>query len=157
MTVADVDEMIDISFLGLPVSQVYEGQNRHDLVVRYAPQFRSDIDAVKNSLIYTPSGAQIPLSMVTDIQVDKGPNYISRENVQRKIVVQANVAGRDLLSVVDAIKANINANINLPQGYYVEYGGQFESAAEATRMITLLSILSILAIFVALYSIPPPS
>ena len=151
LTVADVDEMIDISFLGLSVSQVYEGQNRHDLVVRYAPEFRSDLDAIRNALIDTPDGAQIPLKMVTDIRVDKGPNYISRENVQRKIVVQANVAGRDLLSVVDDIKAKVAENINLPQGYYLEYGGQFESAAEATRMITLLSFLSILAIFVALY------
>ncbi|KAA3613740.1 MAG: AcrB/AcrD/AcrF family protein [Calditrichaeota bacterium] len=151
LTAADVDEMIDIAFLGLPVSQVYDGQNRHDLVVRYAPQFRSDLDAVRNSLIDTPTGAQVPLKMVTDIQVDKGPNYISRENVQRKIVVQANVADRDLLSVVDDIKNKIGENVVLPQGYYVEYGGQFESAAEATRTITLLSILSILAIFVALY------
>jgi CzcA family heavy metal efflux pump len=151
LTVADVDEMIDISFLGLPVSQVYEGQNRHDLVVRYAPQFRNNLDAVRNSLIDTPTGAQVPLEMVTDIQVDNGPNYIRRENVQRKIVVQANVAGRDLLSVVDDIKIKIAQNVDLPYGYYIEYGGQFESAAEATRMITLLSILSILAIFVALY------
>ena len=151
LTAADVDEMIDIAFLGLPVSQIYKGQNRHDLVIRYAPQFRNNLDAVRNSLIDTPTGAQVPLEMVTDIQVDKGPNYISRENVQRKIVVQANVAGRDLLSVVDDIKTKIAENVDLPQGYYVEYGGQFESAAEATRMITLLSILSILAIFVALY------
>jgi CzcA family heavy metal efflux pump len=151
LTVADVDEMIDISFLGLSVSQVYEGQNRHDLVVRYAPQFRNDLNAIRSSLIDTPTGAQVPLEMVTDIQVDKGPNYISRENVQRKIVVQANVAGRDLLSVVDDIKTKIAESVDLPQGYYVAYGGQFESAAEATRMITLLSMLSILAIFVALY------
>jgi Cu/Ag efflux pump CusA len=83
--------------------------------------------------------------------VDKGPNYISRENVQRKIVVQANVADRDLLSVVEDIKTKVNNNVDLPRGYYVEYGGQFESASEATRLIMLLSILSILAIFVALY------
>jgi CzcA family heavy metal efflux pump len=151
LTVADVDEMIDISFLGLTVSQVYEGQNRFDLVVRYSPQFRSDLEAVRNSLIDTPDGAQVPLKMVTDISVDKGPNYISRENVQRKIVVQANVADRDLQGVANDIKSRISENVDLPQGYYVEYGGQFESASEATRMITLLSILSILAIFVALY------
>jgi len=151
LTVADVDEMIDISFLGTAVSQVYEGQNRFDLVVRYAPEYRDNIDAVRRSLIDTPTGAQIPLEMVTDIRVDKGPNYISRENVQRKIVVQANVADRDLQSVVDDIEASINENVNLPPGYYVEYGGQFESAAEATRMITLLSLLSVMAIFIALY------
>ena len=151
LTVADVDEMIDISFLGKAVSQIYEGQNRFDLVVRYAPEYRNNIDAVRRSLIDTPTGAQIPLEMVTDIKIDKGPNYISRENVQRKIVVQANVAGRDLQSVVDEIQSNIAENVNLPQDYYVEYGGQFESAAEATRMITFLSMLSIFAIFIALY------
>jgi Cu/Ag efflux pump CusA len=151
LTAADVDEMIDIAFLGLPVSQIFEGQNRHDLVVRYAPQFRNNLDAVRNSLIDIPSGSQIPLKMVTDIQVEKGPNYISRENVQRKIVVQANVAGRDLQSVVDDIKTKIIENVDIPNGYYVEYGGQFESATESTRMITLLSILSIIAIFIALY------
>jgi len=151
LTAADVDEMIDVAFLGLPVSQIYEGQNRHDLVVRYAPPFRSNMDAIRNSLIDTPTGAQVPLKMVTNIQTEKGPNYISRENVQRKMVVQANVAGRDLLSVVNDIKTKINDNVEFPQGYYVEYGGQFESASEATRIITLLSILSILAIFVALY------
>ncbi len=151
LTAADVDEMIDIAFLGMPVSQVYEGQNRYDLVVRYSPQFRNDIEAIRNSLIDIPGGDQIPLKMITDIQVDIGPNYISRENVQRKIVVQANVAGRDLLSVVADIKSKISDNVNLPHGYYVQYGGQFESASEATRIIMLLSILSILAIFVALY------
>ncbi|MBN1482779.1 HlyD family efflux transporter periplasmic adaptor subunit [candidate division KSB1 bacterium] len=151
LTAADIDEMIDSAFLGLPVSQVYEGQNRHDLVVRYEQDFRDNLDAIKNSLIDLPGGSQVPLHMVADINVDKGPNYISRENVQRKMVVQANVAGRDLLSVVDDIKSNVAENIDPPKGYYIEYGGQFESAAEATRMITLLSILSILAIFVALY------
>ncbi len=151
LTVEDMDQMIDIAYLGVPVSQIYEGQNRHDLVVRYAPEFRGDLDAVSKGLIDTPNGARIPLNMITDIQVDKGPNYISRENVQRKIVVQANVADRDLLSVVDDIKNRISEKITLPQGYYVEFGGQFESAAQATRLITLLSIFSLLAIFIALY------
>jgi CzcA family heavy metal efflux pump len=151
LTVADVDAMIDIAFLGMPVSQIYEGQNRYDLVVRYAPQFRNDLEAIRNALIDTPDKEQVLLRMVADIQIEKGPNYISRENVQRKMVVQANVAGRDLLSVVNEIKTKIGENVHLPQGYYVEYGGQFESATEATRMITLLSILSIMAIFVALY------
>ncbi|TFG96661.1 MAG: efflux RND transporter permease subunit, partial [Calditrichales bacterium] len=151
LTAQDLDEMIDIAFLGVPVSQVYEGQNRFDLVLRYAPEFRDNLESVRNSLIDTPYGTQIPLNMVVDIQVDKGPNYIRRENVQRKIVVQANVADRDLLSVVDEIKERLAENVELPQGYYIEYGGQFESAAEATRLITLLSVLSILAIFFALY------
>ncbi|MBU0712620.1 efflux RND transporter permease subunit [bacterium] len=102
-------------------------------------------------MIDTPDCGKIPLSMVTDIHVDKGPNYISRENVQRKIVVQANVADRDLLSVIDEIKSKIAKDVDLPQEYYVEFGDQFESASEATRRITLLSLLSIIAIFVTLY------
>jgi len=151
LTVADVDEMIDIAFLGLPISQVYEGQNRYDLVVRYAPEFRDDFEAVRNALMSTPTGEQIPLHMVADIKLERGPNYISRENVQRKMVLQTNVAGRDLQSVVDDIRTRVAENVEFPQGYYVEYGGQFESAARATKLITLLSILSIIAIFVALY------
>jgi CzcA family heavy metal efflux pump len=152
LSAGDIDEMIDIAFLGVKTSQIYEGENQYDLVVRYAKDYRSNLDAIRNSLIDTPTGSRIPLDMVADITVDRGPNYISRENVQRKIVIQANVSGRDLLSVVDEIKQAIDQNISLPEGYFVEYGGQFESAVEATRMITLLSIISILAIFVALFA-----
>lgn len=148
---ADLDEMIDIAFLGVKVSQIFEGDARHDLVIRYAPEFRGDLDAIRNSLIDTPTGARIPLSMVADIVVDKGPNYISRENVQRKIVVQANVAGRDLRSVVDETRRKIEQGISLPKGYYVQFGGQFESEQEATRTVLLLSFISLIAILVILY------
>ena len=151
LTMGDVDEMIDTAFLGVTVSQVYEGQNQHDLVVRYAERFRDDLDAIRNSLIDTPIGARIPLDMVTDISVDRGPNYISRENVQRKLVVQANVAGRDIGSVVGDIQTALSNNLNLPTGYFVELGGQFESEQKATRIISLLSILSLVLIFLALY------
>jgi CzcA family heavy metal efflux pump len=148
---ADMDEMIDIAFLGVKASQVFEGDTRHDLVIRYAPEFRGDLDAIRNSLIDTPTGTRIPLSMVADIVVDKGPNYISRENVQRKIVVQANVAGRDLRSVVDETRRKIEQGISLPNGYYVQFGGQFESEQEATRTVMLLSFISLIAILVILY------
>jgi len=151
ITVADVDELIDTAFLGAKTSQVYEGQNQFDLIVRYDPGYRDDLDAVKNSLIDTPTGQRIPLEMVTDISIGSGPNYISRENVQRKMVVQANVAGRDIRGVVDHIRAGIEKNISLPAGYYIEYGGQFESEQNATRIITLLSLLSIFFIFISLY------
>ncbi len=148
---AQMDEIIDVAFLGVKASQIFEPVSRHDLVVRYAPEFRSDLNAIRNSLIDTPSGAQIPLEMVADIVVDKGPNYISRENVQRKIVVQANVAGRDLMHVIEEIKKGINTNLEFPMGYFVEYGGQFESAREASRTVGILSLLSIIAILVVLY------
>jgi CzcA family heavy metal efflux pump len=151
LRVADLDKMIDIAFLGIKASQIFEANSRHDLVVRYAPEYRKDLEAIRNSLIDTPNGGKIPLEMVGDIIVDKGPNYISRENVQRKIVVQANVSGRDLLGVVDEIKSKINNSIEFPRGYYIEYGGQFESAQEASRTVAILSLLSIMAILIVLY------
>lgn len=149
---ADLDEFIDVAFLGAKASQVYDGEHRHDLVVQYAPAFRGDIEAVRRSVVDLPTGGTALLSMIADIQVDRGPNYISRENAQRKIVVQANVADRDLHSVITEIRQQIDANVQLPRGYYVEYGGQFESEQQATRMVTLLSFISIAAILVALYT-----
>jgi len=148
---ADIDEMIDVAFLGVKASQVLEGDRRYDLVVRYAPQYRDNLDAIRNSLVDTPTGARIPLQTVTDIVVDRGPNYISRENVQRKIVVQANVAGGDLRGVVDEARLRIEEEVPLPSGYYVEFGGQFESEQEATRTVTMLSFISLIAILAILY------
>ena len=147
----DLDELIDTAFLGVAVSQVYEGENRHDLVVRYAEEHRADLEAIRRTLIDTPTGGTIPLEMVADISLDRGPNYISRENVQRKIVIQANVSGSDLHGTVEAIRSRIDANVDLPPGYYLEFGGQFESEARATRTVSLLSLISIIAIMVALY------
>jgi CzcA family heavy metal efflux pump len=147
----DLDELIDVAFLGATTSQVYDGEHRHDLVVRFAPQYRGDLESIRKTLIDTPEGGPIPLEMVADIRVDRGPNYISRENVQRKIVIQANVAGRDLRGVVEEIREKIGANIDLPPGYIVEFGGQFESEERATRTVTLLSLISLIAILIALY------
>jgi Cu/Ag efflux pump CusA len=148
---ADLDEMIDIAFLGIRASEVYEQGGRHSLVVRYASEYRDNLEAVRSSLIDTPTGARIPLAMVADIIVDKGPNFIQRENAQRKIVVQANVTGRDLNSVVNEIESRIAANVPMPQGYFVDFGGQFESEREATRAVTAFSLISIITILVALY------
>ncbi len=148
---ADVDELIDVAFLGVVTSQVYEGEHRHDLVVRFAPEYCGDLESIRRTLIDTPGGGAIPLEMIADIRADRGPNYISRENVQRKIVVQANVAGGDLRGAVEAIRTRVADNIDLPPGYFVEFGGQFESEEKATRTVTLLSIISLLAIALALY------
>jgi CzcA family heavy metal efflux pump len=151
LTVEDLDKLVDIAFLGVKTSQIFDGEGRHDLVVRYAPEFRGDLNSIKNSLIDTPTGAKVPLDMIADIVVDKGPNYISRENVKRKMVVQANVSGRDVKSVVEEIKFKIGSQVELPRGYFINYGGQFESAEQSAKMVTLFSLLSILAILVALY------
>ena len=148
---ADLDELVDVAFLGAKTSQIYDGEHRYDLVVRYAPEFRGDLESIQRTLIDTPLGGAIPLSAIADIRIDRGPNYISRENGRRKIVIQANVAGGDLRGAVEAIRARIGENVELPPGYFVEYGGQFESEERASRTVTWLSLLSVIAILVVLY------
>ncbi|NNJ54100.1 MAG: efflux RND transporter permease subunit [Ignavibacteriaceae bacterium] len=149
--VGDLAEAIDVAFNGEVVSQILEGQNSFDLIVRFNDENRGNISKISNALFDTPIGAKVPLSQLANVVYEKGPNTISRENVQRKIVVQANVSGVDLRSVIDAIQEKIDNNISMPQGYFVEFGGQFESEQEATRTITLLSIVSIGAIFLILF------
>ncbi len=151
LTVGEVAEMIDIAFNGETASEIREGQNSFDLVVRYDENNRGDIHKISNALIDAPGGSKIPLSLVAEIVNEKGSNRISRENVQRKMVVQANVADRDLRSVVNDIEERINKNIRMPQGYFVEFGGQFESEQHATRIISMLSIVSLAIIFIILY------
>jgi copper/silver efflux system protein len=144
-------EAIDVAFAGEAVSQVLEEQRAFDLVVRFAPEHRGSLEAVRQARIDTPVGSQVTLGTLADVRYDLGPNAITRENVQRKLVVQANVAGRDVGSVVQEIRDRVRTTVDLPAGYHVEYGGQFESAAEATRTIGLLSLLSLAAIFLLLY------
>ncbi len=151
VSVDKLAEAIDVAFNGEIVSQVLEGQQSYDMVVRFNEQNRGNIERIRNALFDTPLGAKLPLSQLAEVVYEKGPNTISRENVQRKIVVQANISGRDLRSVIDDIQARFSENIIFPQGYYVEYGGQFESEQAATKLLTLLSIVSIAAIFLILY------
>jgi Cu/Ag efflux pump CusA len=125
------------------VSRVLEGQRSFDLVVRAEDANRQNLEAVRSTLIDTPLGGKVPLAMLAEVKKDLGPNTISREDVQRKIVVSSNVAGRDLQGVVRDIQRNVAKNVPLPQGYYVTYGGQFESADEASQTIGLLSVLVI--------------
>ncbi|MFZ1288538.1 MAG: efflux RND transporter permease subunit [Melioribacteraceae bacterium] len=151
LTIGDLVEAIDIGFNGERVSQIREGQNTFDLIVRYNDNNRGNIHKIQNALFDTPSGVKVPLTQLAEVVNEKGPNRISRENVQRKIVVQANISGRDLRSVVDDIRKNIEANVNFDQGYFVEFGGQFESEQEATKIITLMSFVSIGIIFLILF------
>jgi copper/silver efflux system protein len=151
VTPAYLAEAIDVGFAGETVSQVLEEQRSFDLVVRFDPSARGSLEAVRAARIDTPGGAQVPLGTLAEVRYDLGPNAISREDVQRKLVVQANVAGRDVGSVVEEIRDGVSASVSLPEGYYVEFGGQFESAAEATRTIALLSLLSLAAIFLLLF------
>ena len=144
-------EFIDVAFAGEKVSEVYEGNMSFDLVLRYNDRYRQSIEAVKNILIDTHDGKKVALKEVADIISASGPNTISRENVQRKVVVSANVSGRDLRGVVTDVQNNIKDNINLPENYYVEYGGQFESEEKAAGLLFYTSLIAILIIFLLLY------
>jgi CzcA family heavy metal efflux pump len=147
-----VAEALQSARVGQVVGQVLEGQVAFPLVVRYAQDTSTDLEAVGTTQIQTPDRRQIPLSAVATIQRDRGPNFVMRENVQRRIVVQSNVSGRDLRSVVNDIQARVAQQVTMPQGYHVEYGGQFESEAQASRQLLWLSLGVVIAIFFILSS-----
>ena len=151
VSVADLAEFTDVAFNGEVASQVLEGQRSYDLVVRFDERRRGSMERIRQALFDTPAGFKVPLSQLAEVVYEKGPNTINRENVQRKIVVQANVSGGDLRSAIDEIRARLDTNIGFPQGYYVEYGGQFESEQTATRHLTLFTLLAVVAIFLILY------
>ena len=143
-------EAMRTAFVGREVGQVFEGQVAFPLVVRYPAELQRDLESIRRTRIDTPSGARVPLGAVADIREDRGPNFISRENGQRKIVVSANVAERDLRSVVDGIRETVAASVELPAGYSIEYGGQFESEAAASRRLLWLGLTVVLGVLVLL-------
>jgi CzcA family heavy metal efflux pump len=147
----DLAETVDTAFNGEAVSQVLENQRTFDLVVRFDDASRRSAETIAQTLIDTPTGAKVPLSQVADVRIDQGPNTINRENVQRRIIIQSNVAGRDLGSVIDDIRRKITRNVPLPEGYFVQYGGQFEAQEQAARKITVMSMVAIACIFLLLY------
>lgn len=148
----DVTETLQTARAGKIVGHVLEGQVTFPLVIRYALDETADLDAIGSTRMEAADRSQIPLSAVATIQRDRGPNFVMRENVQRRLVVQCNVAGRDLRSVVDDIRARVSQTVKLPQGYHIEYGGQFESEAQASSQLLWLSIGVVVAIFFVLTS-----
>jgi len=147
----DLAGTVDTAFNGEAVSQVLENQRTFDLVVRFNDAARKSAESIASTLIDTPTGAKVPISQVASVQVDQGPNTINRENVQRRIIIQSNVAGRDLGSVINEIRQKIGHGVALPEGYFVQYGGQFEAQEEAARKIALMSVVAIAGIFLLLY------
>ena len=143
-------QILQTAFVGTEVGRIFEGQITFPLVVRYPDESRADLESIRQTLFDTPSGARVPLSAIAVIQEDRGPNYVTRENVQRKIVVMCNVAGRDLRGVVTDVERRVQSSVLLPRGYRVEYGGQFESEAEASRRLLLLGVAVVLGIFIIL-------
>lgn len=151
ISMSQFNEFVDISFGGEKLADIYEGQRRFDLVLRLDKDYTETIEGIRSALIDTWDGKKVPLEQVADIVSVTGPSSISRENVQRKIVVSANVSGRDIKSVVNDIQTRINKNVVLPEGYRIEYGGQFESEARASQTLLLTSILAIFIIFLLLF------
>ena len=148
---SDFNTFVRVNLAGEAVSQVYEGQNRYNLVVRSAEANRGTMERIRDLMIDCPDGRKVPLSDVAEVRSTTGPNTINRENVRRKIVISANASGRDLHSVVSDIQERVEAQIRLPEGYHVEYGGQFESEQSASRTLLLASLVSLLVIFLLLY------
>jgi CzcA family heavy metal efflux pump len=147
----DLAETVETAFGHHVASQVLEEQRRYDVVVRLPEDARRSVETIGRTLIDTPSGARVPLAQVADVRVDAGPNTINRENVQRRIIVQANVAGRDLGGVIHDVRTAVARRVALPQGYFVQYGGQFEAQEKATRQIAVMSALAVIGIFGLLY------
>ena len=151
ITMEEFNHYVELAFSGEKIAEVFEGQRSFDLVLRLDESYVNSIDKLKSALISTGTGAMVPLEDVADIVSVGGPNSISRENVQRKIVVSANVSGRDVVSVVNEIKDRVNDNITLPEGYRIEYGGQFQSAKDASRTLLIMTVIALMIIFLLLY------
>lgn len=149
ISMQEFNEFIELAFSGTKVGDIYEGQRSFDLTVRLRDEYTQSIEGLKDALIDTYDGRKVPLSEIADIISASGPNTISRENVQRKLVVSANVSGRDIGSVVADIKNELD-NITLPEGYRIEYGGQFESAQAAHRTLAIATIAALIVIFLLL-------
>ena len=152
VTMPEFAEFVEVNLAGAEVSQVYEKGKVFNLIVRAKDNVRDETDKVNDLMIDTPTGERIPLSYVADVVSTMGPNSVSRENVKRKIVISANTSGRDLRGVVNDIRERIDAEVKLPEGYHVEFGGQFESEEAASRTLLLASLMSIVVIFLLIYT-----
>ena len=153
ITMEQFNHFVESAFNGEKIGDIYEGQRSFDLVLKQ--RFADDtltIDDVRDALIDTYDGGKVPLGVVAEIASVGGPNTISRENVQRKLVVSANVSGRDAVGVVEEIQKTVDSQIQLPEGYRIEYGGQFESAKAATRTLVLVFLLALAIIYLLLYT-----
>lgn len=150
VTPSEFTDMVEVYLAGRTVSRVYEGNRVFDLTVKADDDSRSTIEAIRDMPVDVVGG-KVPFSQIAEIRSAAGPNTINRENVARKIVISANVSDGDLQGAVNRIRKTINDNVPLPEGYHVEYGGQFESAQSATRTLLVTSLMAILVIFLLLY------
>ena len=151
LSVGQVSRFVETAFKGEVATQVIAGQRTYDLVVILDHAYRDDVDKMRQLLIDTPAGPQVPLERVAQVRYGKGPNTINRENVSRRIVIQSNVQGRDLGGFIAEVQNAVARRVTLPEGYFVVYGGQFEAQQEAMRQLVLLGGLILVAVFLLLY------
>lgn len=151
ISIEEFNKFIELAFSGDKIADIYEGQRSFDLILRLNKNYTENIESVKKALIDTGNGRKVPLEEVAEIVSTGGPNTISRENVQRKLVVSANTSGRDVGSIIKDIRKTVDENISLPEGYRIEYGGQFESAQSASRTLSIATLAAILIIFILLF------
>ncbi|MFO0917289.1 MAG: efflux RND transporter permease subunit [Planctomycetaceae bacterium] len=155
ITPGQVNQFIQTALNGRVVSTMLEGQRTFDLMIRFDDRHRTDLGNLHRLNLDLPSGERIPLSAVARVYPGGGPNTINRENIRRRITIRANTAGRDLASVVNDIRTRVGDHVSLPEGYYIQYGGQFEAQQEATQMIAALSMVSLAGVFLVLYTLFP--
>lgn len=152
ITMSEFNRFVELAYGGAKVCDIYEGQRTFPLVLRLNDNYTGSIENVRSSLINTTQGTTVPLSAVADVVSTGGPNTINRENGQRKLVVSANVSGKDVISVVEEIQKKVGKTISLPEGYHIEYGGQFESAESATRTLAVVFFLALIIIYLLIYT-----
>lgn len=151
LNIADINKVVNTAFAGQSAGMLFEGEKRFDVVVRLQGDAKMNVKDVKNLLIPTPTGSQVPLYQLATVQVEDGPNQIQREDAKRRIVVGFNVRGRDVQSVVNELKEKVAKQIKLPAGYYVTYGGAFENLNEAINRLMIAVPVALLLIFLLLY------
>ena len=151
LTIDDINLLIRTAFAGEPAGIIYENERRFDLVLRLEDKSRSGIEDVRNMLIPTPAGAQIPLYQVAEVEIREGPNQIQREDAKRRIIAGFNVRGRDVESVVEELRAKVGQQVSMPSGYYIQYGGQFENLQEAKQRLSVAVPAALVLIFIMLY------
>ncbi len=151
VNVADINQIIETAIGGKSTGEVFEGEKRFDLVVRFKEEARNNVDVIKNILVPTPNSSSIPLSQLADVYIEEGPAQISREHSQRRIVVEANVRERDIGSFVEEAQLKLDETIKLPTGYYLEWGGTFENLQSARTRLAIVVPLSLFLIFILLF------
>lgn len=151
LNIKDINNVINTAFAGQSAGQIYEGEKRFELVVRLNLDQRKNLDDVRNLIIPTPDGQNIPLNLLAKVEIKNGPNQIQREDAKRRIVVGFNVSGRDIQSIVDELKQKVEENLKLPPGYYVTYGGAFENLIAAKKRLSVAVPVSLIMIFILLF------